>query len=146
MFQTSSFVNIRYFIILWKTWAGRWNGARCPELVAGSGKHVVVVVMSTDVHGNLPTMGHVTRRAAHPITCTPLHLAVSSSPRKSERKKKDKQKSKKAKELKKNVEYGAQQREKIKEKGKSRSRAYNLIYPSPSHIKTMFSSSWKSPT
>jgi len=46
----------------------RWNGARCPELVAGSGKHVVVVVMSTDVHGNLPMMGHVTRRAAHPIT------------------------------------------------------------------------------
>ena len=46
----------------------RWNGARCPELVAGSGKHVVVVVMSTNVHGNLPMMGHVTRRAAHPIT------------------------------------------------------------------------------
>ena len=51
-------------------WTGdaRWNGARCPELVAGLGKHVVVVVMSTDVHGNLSTMGHVTRRAAHPIT------------------------------------------------------------------------------
>ena len=49
----------------------RWNGARCPELVTGSGKHVVVVVMSTNVHGNLPTMGHMTRRAAHPITMGP---------------------------------------------------------------------------
>ena len=48
--------------------AYRWNGVRCPELVAGSGKHIVVMVMSTDVHGNLPMMGHVTRRAAHPIT------------------------------------------------------------------------------
>ena len=50
----------------------RWNGARCPELVAGSGKHVVVVVMSTNVHGNLPMMGHMTRRAAHPITLVDL--------------------------------------------------------------------------
>ena len=45
----------------------RWSRPRCPELVAGSGKHIEVV-MSTDIHGNLPTMGHVTRRAAHPIT------------------------------------------------------------------------------
>jgi len=29
--------------------ADRWNGARCPELVAGSGKQVEVVVMSNDV-------------------------------------------------------------------------------------------------
>ena len=38
------------------------------ELVAGSGKHVGIVVVSTDIHGNLPTKGHVIGRAAHPIT------------------------------------------------------------------------------
>jgi len=37
---------------------GRWNGARCPELVAGSGKQVEVVVMSNDVQ-EVSTMGHV---------------------------------------------------------------------------------------
>ena len=49
-------------------WGGHWNGPRCPELVAGLRKQVKVLVMATDVHGNLPTMGHVTGRAAHPVT------------------------------------------------------------------------------
>jgi hypothetical protein len=29
-------------------------------------------MMSTHIHGNLPRKDHMTRRAAHPITCTPL--------------------------------------------------------------------------
>ena len=48
--------------------AYHWNGPRCPELVAGSRKQVEVVMMATDVHGNLSRMGHVTGRAAHPVT------------------------------------------------------------------------------
>ena len=36
---------------------------RCLELVAGSRKQVEVRMMSTDVHGNLSRMGHVTGRA-----------------------------------------------------------------------------------
>ena len=46
-------------------------GAEGPELVAGSG-HVGMMIDAMDEHGNLSTKGHVTRRAAHPITCTPL--------------------------------------------------------------------------
>jgi len=57
----------------------RWSGPRCLELVAGSRKQVVVVVMAMYEHGNLCRQGHVTRRAAHPITCTPLPLTTSSS-------------------------------------------------------------------
>ena len=46
----------------------RWSRPRCPELVAGSGKHVGMMICAMDEHGNLSTKGHVTRRAAHPIT------------------------------------------------------------------------------
>ena len=46
----------------------RWNRLRCPELVTGSRKQVEVIVVATDIHGNLPTMGHMTVRAAHPVT------------------------------------------------------------------------------
>ena len=46
----------------------RWSRPRCPELVAGSGKHVGMMIEAMDEHGNLSTKGHVTRRAAHPIT------------------------------------------------------------------------------
>jgi hypothetical protein len=36
----------------------RWSGPRCPELVAGSGKHVVVVMVAYDVQ-DVSTLGHV---------------------------------------------------------------------------------------
>jgi len=38
-----------------------WSRPRSLELVAGLGKHIVVVMMSTDVHGNLPRKSHVTQ-------------------------------------------------------------------------------------
>ena len=50
----------------------RWNGLRCPELVTGLRKQVEVVVVATDVHGNLPMMGHVAGRAAHLVTMVKL--------------------------------------------------------------------------
>ena len=37
----------------------QWSRLGCPELVAGSGKQVIVIVMATSVHGNLSRMGHV---------------------------------------------------------------------------------------
>jgi hypothetical protein len=46
----------------------RWSRPGCPKLVAGSGKQVEVVVMATDVHENLPMMGHVTGRAVYLVT------------------------------------------------------------------------------
>jgi hypothetical protein len=36
----------------------RWSRPRCPELVAGSGKQVEVVIVSTDVQ-EVSMMGHV---------------------------------------------------------------------------------------
>jgi len=36
----------------------RWSRPRCPELVAGSGKHVEVVMWSNDVQ-EVSTIGHV---------------------------------------------------------------------------------------
>ena len=46
----------------------RWSRPRCPELVAGLGKHIGMMIEAMYEHGNLSTKGHVTRRAAHPIT------------------------------------------------------------------------------
>ena len=37
----------------------RWSRPGCPELVAGSGKQVIVMVMATSIHGNLSRMGHM---------------------------------------------------------------------------------------
>ena len=36
----------------------RWSRPRCPELVAGSGKHVEVVMVAYDVQ-DVSTLGHV---------------------------------------------------------------------------------------
>ena len=68
---------------VWRTLSlPRWNGLRCPKLVAGLRKQVEVIVMATDVHRNLPMMGHMTGRAAHPVTtggsCTMCLRRLSS--------------------------------------------------------------------
>ena len=64
---------------VWKTLSSpRWNGPRCPELVTGSRKQVEVAVMATDVHGNLPMMGHMTRRAAYLVTVVSKELRLES--------------------------------------------------------------------
>ena len=62
--------NLEYFMSAKQL--NRWSGPRCPELVAGSRKQVEVMIEAMYEHGNVSTKGHVTRRAAHPITCTPL--------------------------------------------------------------------------
>jgi len=46
---------------------GRWNGARCPELVAGLGKQVEVVMWSNDVQ-EVSTIGHVV------VVGSPYHM------------------------------------------------------------------------
>jgi len=58
-----------------------WSRPRCPELVAGSRKQVEVVMMATDVHGNLSRMGHMTGRAAHPVTTSRATFASTSTQR-----------------------------------------------------------------
>ena len=69
-----------------------WNGARCPELVAGSGKQVEVVVMvyqrTGSVYGRSRGRGRFT--LSH---VPPSKMATSSSP--CEKKKKTKKKTKK---------------------------------------------------
>jgi len=46
----------------------RWNGARCPELVAGSGKQVEVVLMVAYDVQDVSTDRSRGRGAGHPIT------------------------------------------------------------------------------
>ena len=54
-----------------------WNGPRCPELVAGSGKQVEVVVMPNDVQ-DMSTMDHVVMvgsvRIGHVISGSHVHM------------------------------------------------------------------------
>ena len=61
----------------------RWSRPRCPELVAGSGKHVEVVMWSNDVQ-EVSTIGHVVV-VGSPYHMYPLQNGDSSSPCKKEK-------------------------------------------------------------
>jgi len=57
-------IELKYTDTFWE----RWNGARCPELVAGSGKQVEVVLMVAYDVQDVSTDRSRGRGAGHPIT------------------------------------------------------------------------------